>query len=172
MEEQQKTVTTTKAGLRYGLMVTLASIIFSTVLQLLNINGSGASSLGFIILIVGMVFGMKYYKDWNGGIMSFGQGFNIGALIAVINGLISSVFAAFYIAFIDKSAMTAGLEKARQDMEKRGMSDAEIDKAMEMSAMFTSPTSIFIFGFIISVVVGIIIALIISAIMKKEKNAF
>jgi hypothetical protein len=112
---------------------------------------------------------MKEFRTLNGGFMSYGQGLGIGALLSGIAGFISATYSYIYNEFIDPTLRQQILDKTREDLENRGMDDAQIDAAMEISAKFSSPGMTFVFGIIGSIIIGFILALIISAIMKKDK---
>ena len=59
-----------------------------------------------------------------------------------------------------------------EEMEKKGIPDDQIDKAMEMSKMFMSPGAMFVLGLLGSILIGFILSLIIAAIVKKDKAVF
>ena len=54
------------------------------------------------------------------------------------------------------------------DMEERGMSDAQIEQAMQMTEAFTSPAALTIIGVIVSVIFGFILSLIVTAFTKNS----
>jgi hypothetical protein len=64
------------------------------------------------------------------------------------------------------------MDKAREDMETRGMDDAQIDQAMSMTEKFMTPGIMFAMGVLSYVIIGFIISLIIAAIMRKDKPVF
>lgn len=130
------------------------------------------TSLAFVILIVGIVLGMKDYRAQNNTFMSYGQGLGIGSLISAIVGLIGSMFSMFYLEFIDNTIIKQSMDKAREDMETRGMDDAQIDQAMSMTEKFMTPGIMFAMGVLSYVIIGFIISLIIAAIMRKDKPVF
>lgn len=162
-----------RIALKYGLIAAVASIIYSTILILTENNQNQAlGSLGFIILVVAMVYAMRDFKNQNEGFMSYGQGLGIGTLMAAISGLLSSAFTMFYTQFIDTTLMQGALDKAREDMESRGMGDAQIDGAMEMTEKMMSPGILFAMGVFVSILFGFIIALIVSAIVRRNRPIF
>lgn len=168
-----KPVTTSSTAMRYGLIVGLISVIYSMLLMLTD-NGMNRwlSSISYLFLIAGMVMAFKYFKQHNGGFMRYGQGLGIGTLMSLVAGLLTSVVMYVYVKFIDGSIMEKTMEMQRIEMEKRGMSEAEIDQAMEMASKFAGPEMILIGGTIGFVFMGFIIALIVSAIMKHNRPEF
>lgn len=170
MEEQASPA---RIALKYGLLTSLAIIIFTTIV---NVTGlflnKGLSSLSYVILIVGIVLAMKDFRVANKGYMSYGQGLGLGSMLSAIIGLLGSMFMMFYNQFIDSTIVQQVMDAARQDMESRGMDDAQIDQAMAFTEKLTSPGIQFFIGVLGFLVTGFIFSLIIAAIMRKEKPVF
>jgi len=161
----QEQVSTTRVALKYGIITAVAVIVYSTLINVTGMTQNRAlTSLAFVILIVGIVLGMKDYRAQNNTFMSYGQGLGIGSLISAIVGLIGSMFSMFYLEFIDNTIIKQSMDKAREDMETRGMDDAQIDQAMSMTEKFMTPGIMFAMGVLSYVIIGFIISLIIAAI--------
>ncbi|WP_428658290.1 DUF4199 domain-containing protein [Runella sp.] len=162
--------TTARTALKFGLIAGVAYIIFTTILY---VSGQAANSslawISVIIPITTMVLAMKEFRTSNGGFLSYGQGLGIGTLMSAISGFISATYSYIYNEFIDPTLRQQILDKVREDLENRGMDDAQIEQAVEMSQKFSTPGLTFVFGILGAIVIGFIIALIISAIMKKDK---
>ncbi|GHB73995.1 DUF4199 domain-containing protein [Persicitalea jodogahamensis] len=170
MQEQPSVA---RVALKFGVIIGIAVIVYSTILTIAELNqNQGLSSISFLILAAGMVFAMREFRTQNDGFMSYGQGLGIGSLMSTIVGLLSSTFSIFYTQFIDPNVMERAMDKAREDMESRGMSDAQIDAGIEMAQKFQTPGIMFLMGIVIFLVVGFIIALIVSAIMRRNKPVF
>jgi predicted membrane protein len=169
----QEQVSTARIALKYGIITAVAVIVYSTLLTVTGLNQNQAlSSLGFVILIAGIVWAMRDYREQNSGFMSFGQGLGIGSLMSAIVGLFGAMFTMFYMQFIDTTLIQQSLNKAREDLEKRGMDDTQIDQAMEISQKFMTPGVMFLVQVLTYLVVGFIISLILAAILRKEKPVF
>lgn len=169
----QQEPSTARIALKYGVITAVASIVYTTILIIAEKNqNQGLSSLGLIILVAGMVYAMREFKTENSGYMSYGQGLGIGTLIAAISGLLSSTFMMFYTQFIDTNLMKKALDTAREDMERRGMSDDQIEAGMQFSEKMMSPGIMFAVGIFFSIFIGFIIALIVSAIMRRNRPVF
>lgn len=169
----QQEPSTARIALKYGVITAIASIVYNVILILAEKNQSQAlSSLGLIILIVGMVYAMREFKSENGGYMSYGQGLGIGTLIAAISGLLGATFMMFYTQFIDTNFVQRALDTAREDLERRGMSDAQIDAGMQFSEKMMSPGLMFAVGVLFSVFFGFIISLIVAAVMRRTRPVF
>lgn len=170
MQEQSSVA---RVALKYGLITGVASIVFNTILIIAEQNQNQAlTSLGLIILIVGMVYAMREFKSGNDGFMSYGQGLGIGTLLSAISGLLGSAFITFYSQFIDTTYAQKILDKSRGDMESRGMDDAQIDAAMGFTEKMMSPGIMFAVTIFGAILFGFIIALIVSAIMRRNRPVF
>ena len=111
----------------------------------------------------------KYYKQHNGGFMSYGQGIGIGFWIGLVSAVISSIFTYIYAKFIDESFIAGIREKAISDMEAKGQTQEQIDQAMKFVDMFTSAEAILFFGLFFGVLITVVVALIISIFTQKPQ---
>jgi hypothetical protein len=170
MEEKTSTA---RVALKYGVLGSVVIMVYSTILNVSGLSQNKVLSfLSFVFMLVAIILAMKDFKEKNSGFMSYGEGLGLGSLTSAVMGLLSSAFTMFYIQFIDNTLLAQGLDKVRVDMESRGMDDAQIDQAMELSQKFMSPGVVFVMGVVGYVVMGFIVSLIIAAIMRKEKPVF
>ncbi|MHA4736537.1 DUF4199 domain-containing protein [Dyadobacter sp. MSC1_007] len=170
MEEKTSTA---RVALKYGVLGSVVIMVYSTIL---NVSGLAQnkvlSSLSFLLMLVAIVLAMKDFKEKNSGFMTYGEGLGLGSLTSAVMGLLTSAFTMFYIQFIDNTLLAQGLDQVREDMEKRGMDDSQIEQAMELSQKFMSPGVVFVMGVFGYIVMGFIVSLIIAAIIRKEKPVF
>lgn len=170
MEEKTSTA---RVALKYGLVVAVVTMVYSTILNLAGLGTNKIlASLTYVFMIVAIVLAMKDFREKNGGFISYGEGLGLGTLTSAVLGLLSSAFTIFYIQFIDSNMLTQSLDQMREELETKGMDDAQIEQALEVSQKFMSPGIMFvmvIFGYLI---MGFIFSLIIAAIMRKEKPVF
>jgi hypothetical protein len=170
MEEK---VSSARIALKYGVLTSVVMMVITTII---NVTGQSQNkwltSLSFLILIGGIVYAMKAFREENKGFMSYGEGLGLGSLVSAITGLLGSTFNMFYNKFIDPTIMTQALDKVRSDMEAKGMDDTQIDNAMKFSQMFMSPGVLFVIGVIGSLIMGFLLSLVISAILRRDKPVF
>jgi hypothetical protein len=165
MEEK---LTVKQVGLKYGIYLALVSIIYTLILQILGLAANRwLGYVGLIFIIIALILAHRDFKRVN-EYMSFGQGLGISMLIVTISSVLGSIFSYIYIKFVDNSMLDVIREQAIVQMEERGMSDTQIDQAMEMQAKFTTPEMILVFGILGGIFFGFIIALIVTAITKKS----
>lgn len=127
---------------------------------------------GYIVMLGLMIYTMRgailEKKNILGGYISFGQGFGISMLTSLITWILYSVFAYFYFKFINPEMIDFIQSMQVAELEKKGMSEEEIDKVVSMSSMWMNPGMMAMWSFIGMMIVSLIVALIISAILKKE----
>ena len=173
MENTTTSVTPSAVAIRYGLLAGLASVIISFGLNMAELEQTPAKWLGTVILILAIVLAHKFFKQQNGGFLSYGQGLSIGTILSVVVGIISAAFSYIYIKMIDPEFVNRIMDKTRSDMEARGnMSDAQIEQAMTWTAKFMDgPLMVGTVLFMI-VLTGFLASLLISAITKNPRPEF
>jgi len=173
---QETTTSTTSpssVAIRFGLIIGFVSIIYSLILFVTETNTNTTLSwLGMIIPIVGIVLAYKAFKNENDGYMSYGQGLGIGTLLSAISGILSGLFTYVYVSFIDPTVLSRMREMQVLELEKKGMSDEQIEQAQGMVEKFSGPGMMLVFAIIGGIVIGFIISLIVAAIMKNNRPEF
>ncbi|GAB2964675.1 hypothetical protein GCM10027048_37600 [Hymenobacter coalescens] len=168
-------VTSTAAGLRYGVIIGIVTVIYSFVLMITGLEqNAGLGFLTFGILIAGIVLAHRYYKQHNAGFMSYGQGLTIAAVEGAIIGLLSGIFRYVYVNFIDPQYQENAMEAMRAKLEEGGnMSDEQIDQMIQTTQRFSSDGPI---GILIAVLgtafFAFLISLVISAFTKHNRPEF
>ncbi|MEQ8925340.1 MAG: DUF4199 domain-containing protein [Fulvivirga sp.] len=172
MENNEQLTTVKSVSIKWGLILGIVSIALFLISAVSGLQGNTAMQwIGYIPTIIVFYLAHKEFKDGGDGFMSYGQGLGIGTLIATISGALSSVFAYSYIKFIDSSFMDTIKEQQIESMMDNGMSDAEIEQALEMSEAFMTPEFILIMGLLASVFFGFLISLVVSAFTKNNNPA-
>jgi len=165
-----------KLGTKYGLICGLVYIIFGMGSILMGDGGQSSPVLG-ILLGLGIListflvifYGVKEYRDnVNGGSLTVGEAVKLGALIALIGGLLAGAFTLLYNYVIDPGYMDRVMDNTREQMEDRGMTDEQIDQAMGWSEMFRSPLLGAAFSIVWYCLWGLVKGLISGAILKQE----
>lgn len=170
MEEQASTA---RVALKYGVLASVVIMIYSTIINIAGLSQNKMlSSLSFVFMVVAIVLAMKNFREKNCGYMTYGEGLGLGTLVSAVMGLLSSAFSMFYMQFIDNTLLTQGMDQVREDMERRGLDDSQIDQAMELSQKVMSPGVVFAIGVFGYIVMGLIISLVVAAIIRREKPVF
>jgi hypothetical protein len=160
-------------GLIWGVIVGLLGVIYSVILyvtdQFLN-QALGIISL--VILIGGLAYSTYYFREQvRGGILSFGQAFSFGIVVAVTYALIGQIYYYIQVAVIDPGIQEKMLEMAMEKMLDRGVPEDQMDQVMSFTRRLSGPVFTTVTGFFSVSVMGIVLALITSAIFKKDEPA-
>lgn len=170
MEEKTSTA---RVALKYGVLGAVVAMVYSTIL---NVSGLGQNtwlaSASYIFMIVAIFLGMKEFREKNQGFISYGEGLGLGSLLSAVLGVLSAAFNLFYIQFIDNSVLGQGLDRIREDMERQGKDDAQIEQALEVTQKLMSPGIMFVSVVVVTLISGFVISLIVAAILRKEKPVF
>ncbi len=165
-------VTVKQVSMRWGLYLGLVMIAWSVITIIAGMEGNDYMGyVTYIFLIGGIVMAHKDFKDNGDGYMSYSQGLGIGTLVALISGIISVVFSYIYVKFIDDSVLGIIRDKQIEGMEEQGLSDEQIEQAMEITGKFMVPEIMFPIALVVMVFLGFIISLIVSAITKNSNPA-
>ena len=162
--------TTARVALKWGAFLGLVFMLTTLVMYLTDQATNGWFSLITIgALIAFLVLAMRDFKTTNGGYMTFGEGLGMGALLSAVAGLLSASFVAFYNAVIDPTIQQRALEKMRDQWEEQGMTDDQIDQAMEFTQKFQSPGFAFIAGVFGTIILGSLLSAAIAAMLRRNK---
>ena len=171
MQPTSTTPSTARVALKAGLITGLVMTVYSLILNMAGLpQSSPLHYLSFLMLVGGLVYGMRDFKGQNGGFLSYGQGLGVGTLTAGVAGLLSSLVSTFYVKFVDPTVLQRTMDEQRVKMEERGMSDAQIEQAVKIAESMTG------FSFLIATLVmlffGFLLSLVIAAILKRDQDVF
>lgn len=155
----------------YGLYSALLSIAVLVVMYVANLDKSWIlSGISFIGSILIFVYGIKAFKKANFNVLSVGQAVKVGLAIAVIAGVITALYSYVHYEYIYPEFIEMQKETAYQQMMERNpnLTDEQASQAMEMSAMFMTPTFFSIMSIIGSLFFGLIVSLIAGLIMRSN----
>ena len=151
-----------------GLIISLILIVFGMALYFAKQStNQGLGSLQYVILIGGIIWGCINFSNQMNHNVTFGNifahGFKITAVVTVIM-IIYSVLA-LKLLFPDMTDMI--LDKTREELAKKNMSDDQAETAMTMTKKFMLP---FMIGglLVMFMIVGAVASLIGAAVAKKN----
>ena len=161
-------------ALRYGLIAGLLVIIYALILQFTDLYMSKTLSyVNYLFVLGAIIMAYRDFKSQNQGFMTYGQGLGLGTLTAGITGVLSGIFSYIYIKFIDDTMLGKIADMQREELDKNAsMTEEEIEKAIEMSASFTTPEMIMVFSIIGFVFFGFLMSLVVAAAMRNARPEF
>ena len=151
-----------------GVIISLVLIVFSLIIQFLNLTkNKGFSSVQFIILIGGLIWSAISFSKQMEGNVTFGGLFTHAFKTAAAVTAIMVVYTIISIKFISPEIIDMALQEARSGMEGKNLSDDQIDQALSFTRKFFVPLAVG--GALLSfLLMGVIGALIGAAVAKKN----
>lgn len=173
-KSEKKGVSLFRNALNYGLYTSAGFIIVSLLIYALDVDRTGwINYLTFIVLIIGIYFGIKTFRDkHSGGFLSYGSCLGTGVIISVVVGVVMAVYTYFFYQYFDPSELAKIVEMTEQEMANQGMTDDQIDQAMSISSKLMSPAMMAISSVFGMAFWGTIFSLILSIFLKKNDDSF
>ncbi|MCB0508392.1 MAG: DUF4199 domain-containing protein [Chitinophagales bacterium] len=175
-EEQQinrdTSVNIQPIAIRFGLIASFVSILSSLMLYFFNLEYNGFWKwLPTILILAIIIITQKQVVQLNAPYQfSFGELFKFGFVIALISAIALLLYFILYSNFIMPDFIDKIMEVSRKQLEEKGMSEEQIESALEMSKKFMSPTLMMVMSFISSLIMGSLTALIGAGIFKNKKQ--
>jgi hypothetical protein len=162
-----------KPEVKYGLIYGGASCLFSLLMYVAGLNRSDLSwipnIISMIIPIACTVMVINETKALTAGYITFGTAFKKSLAVILIGSLISAVYVVLYTNVIDPEVMEFQMTQQVEKMQEMGMSEGDIEEAINRNAQFQTPVWMFTFTLIMFLFIGGVISLVVAAI-KKNPN--
>lgn len=165
-------------SLKFGLITGAALIGVSLLMYILDLPFKHPLGyLSMVALVGGMIWAALVYKnEYSGGFISYGKAFTIGLFVALIAGVLSSIYSYLFFTVFDPDAfakiMELSIEQAEEKMAPQGLSEEQMEAGISMTKAFTSPVAIAIMSFLTNAIFGGVVMLIAAIFIKKEDNSF
>ncbi len=158
-------------ALIWGVIIGLVSIVYSVILYMLDQTlNKTLGYFGFIILIAGLAYGMKSYRDnVLDGVLPFGKAFGFGILVVLVSGVIGGIYGYLLYTVIDPDLIGKVMDMQSEQMLERGLPEAQVEQAIEVTKRFITPGFMMISALVVNLLMGGILSLIVAAIFKKEE---
>jgi len=155
---------------RHGFFIGLALVVIQTIFYLADIKlDSGFGYITYVVLIGGLYLAIRNYRDQlNQGFITYGRSVGYGVLVAVMAGIISSVFVYILYKYIDPTIIDKLLIETEAKMEEQNLPPDQLEMAMEMNRSFFTPLAISIMSIVGYAFMGLVFSLVLSVFLKKE----
>ena len=167
MEENKSNVW--KSSLNWGLIIGIILVIYSVIMFFLGLNlEKWVEWVGFIIMIGGIIYSTKDYRDKElGGYITYGQALGYGTLVILFAGIIAAIYSYVEATIIDPDIIMKKMEIIEEQLIEKGMPDEQIEMAIEIQKKLMKPGIMFLMAIPGSAFAGFIISLITSIFLKK-----
>lgn len=136
-----------------------------------EVIGYTAIFLSFLLVF----FGIRSYRENNGGTVSFGRGFAVGILITVISCVFYVVSWLFIYYRVQPDFMDRYADAAIAEAREKGASDAALaakkKEVEQMKEMLRNPAINAAMTFIEPFPVGLVVTLVSAGILRRRKPA-
>lgn len=168
MEEQKPSLM--KSALTWGIILGIALIIYSMLMWFLDLSlEKWVSWVSYVIMIGGVILATISYRDNSlNGTMTYGQALGFGVLMLLFASIISAIYSYIFLSFIDPGFIDKILQMTEEQLIEKGMSDDQIDMAIEMQRKFMKPIIMALMSIPSYTFMGLIISLITSIFLKKK----
>ncbi len=155
---------------RHGFFLGFSLVVMQTIFYLADIKfDSGLGYISYLILIAGLYLSIRNYRDQlNGGFITYGRSVGYGVLVALMAGIISSVFVFVLYSYIDPSTIDKMLIEAETKMEEQNLPPEQFEMAMKINQQMFTPLVISIMSIIGYAFMGLVFSLVLSVFLKKE----
>lgn len=163
-----------KSTLNYGAMLGLALIIVTLLAWMFDLLlKPGFSYVGYVMIIAGIVLATINFRDQEqGGSISYGRALGVGFLTTLFAGIIVSFFSYLLHTVIDPTLVDKTFAMLEEGYYDAGMTDDQIETAMNMVKRFSSPPLMALTGLVSYIFMGLIFSLVTSIFLKKEGDPF
>ena len=172
---EQKSISVFGAGLVPGILIGFALIVFQLIMYLLDVpSESYVNFLAFVVLAVGLFWSIVQFRDTRlDGFISYGKAVGSGFAVGLIASILVGIFMYFYLTYMNTGLVEQVLLTAEENMleQNPNMTDEQIEQALSMVEIFTTPTMMAVMGFVYNVVVSVIFSLIIAIFAKREDRS-
>lgn len=169
MEEQ---ITTGQVAKKWGLIYGLVATVINLIPLLLEIQASWWPVVNIVIAVTMYALATREFKTENGGFMTFGEGFRISMVAALIAGVIRNLVNYVYVKFIDDTVMERIAQAVEDSWRDQGMSEEQIEQMSGFSAGISNPEITLVLGIVFVLLGALIWGSIVSAVNKNEAEDF
>jgi uncharacterized membrane protein YciS (DUF1049 family) len=153
----------------YGLITAIALIALNLIVYVADLEDpSWTQWVNYAIFFIGVLLNAFAFSKANDQYVTFGSVFSSGFKASAIITIISIAwFLVFMMIFPEMKEK--GMEIARKSMEKKQMSEEQIDQALEMTKKYYSvfTVGVLVFSYMLF---GAIFSLVGAAVAKKKGN--
>ena len=163
-------------GLISGVISGVLMWILMTIVQMDGVNFDYAMFWGYGTMIIALslvFFGIKSYRDNNGGRITFLKGLQVGILISLISAVLYAVSWELYYPSVGQEFFQKYNAYYLDKMRAEGAPDADIEKARVEAEQFTAMYDKFYVRFPVTLLeilpVGVIVTLVSAALLRKRE---
>ena len=170
-----------QTAFRYGIFAALTILAFATINLFIVAKSADYATqevLGYLTIVLAMIFvflGIRHFRDRvNDGLLSFGEGFKVGLLIALVPAVFFGLFDLLYTEVLNpswKEEYYSHYAQQLRDSTPPEKLTAELDKLEKQKELFSKPFMQFVIMTLTVFVVGVIVTIISALSLRRNKPA-
>lgn len=164
---------TFKMALKPGLIIGGISIAISLVLWAtisdLDIRQKAGYITWLIVAFLYHYYTKLYRENTLDGAIAYGKAFTFMFFITIVSSVLATIYAYVLFAYIDPGMVDLIKDQAAEKLyQQGGLSEEQIDQAIEVQSKWISPGIMSIGGFFASMFFGTILSLVVAIFVKKD----
>jgi len=163
-----------KNSMNFGALNGVAIMIVSLFIYIIGIQQNFLVSLiiyGLNIFFI--VYGTKYLRDhYQNGQITYGKALGSGVLISLFMSILVAFFIFMFFKFMAPEELEKIYAQAEENLYNQGMSEEQIEMAMQMTRKMTTPLTMAIGTILSYTFLGFIFSLITSSFIKKNGESY
>lgn len=165
---------------RYGLIATIVILALGAIQLFIVMPATDyktAEVTGYLTIVLAMIFiffGIKKYREINGGVLSFGEGLKAGLLIALMPAVFFALFDLLYTEVINPGWGEDYFQYQVQQIKETAAADeiaAKLEKLQEQKETYGKPHILFLVMFLTVFVIGAMVAIISALTLRRNRPA-
>ncbi len=169
-------ISTKNIMLNYGLTLGFITISISILNYVSGFDvtyGWIGGTIGIFAIIAIIYLGIKKTKESNGGLLSLGEALKVGIAIALVGGVLASIYQVVFLYYIDPEYLSRieALQLEKMLENNPDTSDAQIELMQNIGEKLNSPWITFASALVGNLFFGFIFSLISGLILKKEDES-
>lgn len=171
------------ATMTWGALTALCLVVFQLIMYFTNpVFFTNPQEITFfisiiptILLIIGLTYGMKYFRDnHNNGFLKYGRGVGFAVIMGLFIGFILGFFDYLLLYQIDKSLLDLRLSNIQYALEEMfpNFTDEQIEQNMMMQKVMMKPMGLIFSGILNYAFYSTLFSLIIAAFLKRKDTSW
>lgn len=169
---ENSSVSVKSTALSYGTLLGILGIALLVLIYVLNLNQNSYLISGSSFALSALIYtlGIKDYRSKLNGYITLSESLKAGMAIAVIGGLIGSIYAFIHYSFVYPEFIEMTLADAKRQMVENqpNMTEEQMQQALSFTKKLSTPFFLATFSLLGTLFFGFIISLVAGIFLKRK----
>lgn len=157
-------------SIRSGIITVLGLIAYGLFVEMMQLKTSLWGNLEYVVFALGIYSGHYYYKYTNRGFMTYGEGVQVGLIVAAFTGLVSGVASYVAARFIDPSFTKRVVEGGKIALQKSHLDEGSVQEVVRFMEANITPEFLLVITPLTTLSMGLVFTLVITVFSKRSKE--